>query len=300
MDAAPDLNSGGTGGGGGSAPAASPWRPRPDWLVAFALVFFAVVYAYPLVRLVAWSFWAPGFTFRNFAQIVAEPAYLQAFYNTVEIAGIATAVCLALGYPLAYLMATTDPRPRMILGALILIPFWTSVLVRTLAWVVLLGRNGIINQALLAWGLVERPIPLVFNNIGVQIGMVHVLLPFMVLPLYAVMARIDPSLVTAARSLGASPARAFLAVFAPLSLPGVVAGASLVFLMALGFYVTPALLGGPNEITVATLIEIMVRDLLDWGSGAALGLLLLAGVASVFAAGAVYAGAGRLVGAERA
>lgn len=288
-----------TSGGGAIVPAASFWRSRPDWLVAFALIFFVIVYAYPLVRLMAWSFWAPKFTFRHFTQILGEPAYIQAFYNTFEIAAVSTAVCFVLGYPLAYLMATTGPRARLILAALIMIPFWTSVLVRTLAWVVLLGRNGIINQTLLDWGLIERPLPLVFNYIGVQIGMVHVLLPFMVLPLYAVMARIDPGLVTAARSLGASPLRAFLEVFAPLSLPGVVAGASLVFLMALGFYVTPALLGGPSEITVATLIEIMVRDLLDWGSGAALGLLLLAGVAGVFAAGAVYAGAGRLVGTER-
>jgi putative spermidine/putrescine transport system permease protein len=174
------------------------------------------------------------------------------------------------------------------------------VLARSLAWLILLGRQGVVNQWLVGLGLVDQPVRMLFNAIGVQIGMVHVLLPFMVLPIYAVLARIDPGLPLAARSLGASPARALLYVVLPLSLPGVIAGASLVFILAVGFYITPALLGGPGEITVAALIEMMVRDLLDWGFGAMLSLTLLAMVGGVFGIGVALAGLERLMGTERA
>src|SRR3954466_11301113 len=145
-------------------------------------------------------------------------------------------------------MTTGTPRTRVWLMALVMVPFWTSILVRSFAWVVILGTNGIVNKALIAIGLLERPAKLLYNLLGVEIGMVHVLLPFMIFPLYGVMAQIDEGLVRAARSLGAPPRRALLAVFLPLSLPGVAAGCVLVFLMAVGFYVTPALLGGPQQI----------------------------------------------------
>jgi ABC-type spermidine/putrescine transport system permease subunit I len=156
-----------------------------------------------------------------------------------------------------------------------------------------------VNEWLLAAGAIERPVALLFNSIGVQIGMVHVLLPFMVLPIWAVLSRLDPSLPRAARSLGASPTKAFLHVTLPLSLPGLAAGATLVFMFAIGFYITPALLGGPNDLTIASLIEMVVRDLLDWPFGAMLSLALLALVAAVFALGAIFAGAGRIAGWDR-
>jgi putative spermidine/putrescine transport system permease protein len=278
------------------------WRARPGWLVVFAMGFCAAIYLYPLLKLVAWAFRdeAGHASLANALRLAGDKAYHDAFVNTFEIAGVSTLACLLLGYPLAYLMATTGPRARAVLAAAVLIPFWTSVLARSLAWLILLGRQGVVNQWLVGLGLVDQPVRMLFNAIGVQIGMVHVLLPFMVLPIYAVLARIDPGLPLAARSLGASPARALLYVVLPLSLPGVIAGASLVFILAVGFYITPALLGGPGEITVAALIEMMVRDLLDWGFGAMLSLTLLAMVGGVFGIGVALAGLERLMGTERA
>jgi len=165
---------------------------------------------------------------------------------------------------------------------------------------VILGRRGLINQALLDWGVIDRPLVLIYNMFGVQIGMVHVLLPFMVFPLLSVMGRIDAALVTAARSLGASPRQAFLRIFFPLSLPGVSAGCVLVFLLAVGFYITPALLGGEGQVTFATLIELVVRDLLDWHFGASLGVFLVTVVGTLFALFSALLGLDRLTGEGRA
>jgi ABC-type spermidine/putrescine transport system permease subunit I len=249
-----------------------------------ALAFYVFVYVYPLSRLGAWSFFAHGFTLRFYGELFAEPAYFLALRNTLEISVLVTLLSLLLGYPLAYLMSTTTPRARNLLMALVLVPFWTSILVRTFAWMVILGNNGIINKALIALGIVEQPVRLLFNMIGVQVGMVHVLLPFMVFPLYAVMSRIDPSVTRVARSLGATPGRAFLHVFLPLSLPGIAAGCVLVFLLAIGFYVTPALLGGPGQITLATMIDMMITTFLNWGFAATLGIVLLIVVGGIFIA----------------
>jgi putative spermidine/putrescine transport system permease protein len=187
---------------------------------------------------------------------------------------------------------------RAILGAAIMIPFWTSVLARSLAWVILLGRRGVINDWLTSLGVVDQPMQLLFNSIGVQIGMVHVLLPFMVLPIWSILARLDAGLPMAARSLGASPVRAFVHVVLPLSMPGVAAGATLVFMLAVGFYITPALLGGPQDVTIATLIDTVVRDLLDWPFGATISLTLVAIVGTIFAIGSAIAGTGRIAGLD--
>jgi ABC-type spermidine/putrescine transport system permease subunit I len=197
-------------------------------------------------------------------------------------------------------MSTVSRRVRTLLIVLVLVPFWTSILVRTFAWMVILGRRGLVNQVLLDWGLIDRPLVLVYNMLGVQIGMVHVLLPFMVFPLLSVMARIDTALVAAARSLGASPPQAFRRIFFPLSLPGVAAGCALVFLLAVGFYITPALLGGEGQVTFATLIELVVRDLLDWNFGASLGVFLLTVVGALFALFGALLGLDRLTGEGRA
>ncbi|MFI4986996.1 MAG: ABC transporter permease [Alphaproteobacteria bacterium] len=275
------------------------WRSREGTLVLPALVFYAIVYVYPLSRLGAWSFFDPRFTLHFYRELIAEPAYFKTLANTLKISVLVTLFSFALGYPLAYLMSTTTPRARNLLMALVLVPFWTSVLVRTFAWLVILGSNGLVNKALIALGIVEQPVKLLFNMIGVQIGMVHVLLPFMVFPLYGVMSRIDPSLVRVARSLGATPSRAFLRVFLPLSLPGIAAGCVLVFLLAIGFYITPALLGGPGEITLATMIDMMVTSFLNWGFAATLGIVLLVTVGLIFIAFTSLMGLHRIVGSER-
>lgn len=286
----------------GAARSGRGWRARPGLMVAGALVFCALVYLWPMLTLAGWAFHGDkaGWSFAELLRVAGDEDYHIAFATTFRIAVTTTLVSAFLGYPYAYLMATSSSRLAMLLAAAVMIPFWTSILARSLAWMILLGRKGIINEWLLGLGLIERPLPMLFNSLGVQIGMVHVLLPFMVLPIWAILVRVDQSLPRAARSLGASPARAFWHVTFPLSFPGLAAGCALVFMYAIGFYITPALLGGPSDLTVATLIEMVVRDLLDWPFGAMLSLLLLASVACVFAVGAVVAGAGRLTGAEHA
>ena len=283
---------------GGVAPrrARRYWRSRPEVALLASLAFFLAIYLYPLTRLVAWSLFAPGFTLAQYAKLFGEPAYMQALRNTAEISLGVTVLALVLGYPLAYLVTVVSARTRAVLILLVLVPFWTSVLVRTFAWMVILGKKGIVNQALLGWGLVDRPVPLIYNMVGVQIGMVHVLLPFMVFPLYSVMSRIDLNVIRVARSLGAPPHRVFLHVFLPLSLPGVAAGCLIVFLLAVGFYVTPALLGGPGQITLATMIDMMITTFLNFGFAATLGLLLLAVVAGIFAVVSALLGLNRIVG----
>ena len=265
-----------------------------------SLAFFLAIYLYPLTRLLAWSFFSPGFTFEHYAKLFGEPAYMQALRNTAEISIWVTVLSLALGYPLAYLMTVVSGRVRTLLIVLVLVPFWTSVLVRTFAWMVILGKRGIINQLLVGWGVIDRPLALIYNMLGVQIGMVHVLLPFMVFPLLSVMSRIDVTLVSAARSLGASPRQAFLRIFLPLSVPGVSAGCVLVFLLAVGFYITPALLGGEGQVTFSTLIELVVRDFLDWNFGASLGVFLLTVVGTLFVLFSTLFGLERLTGDSRA
>ena len=278
------------------------WRARPGLMVAGALGFCLLVYLWPMLLLGFWAFHDPkqGWTLAQLARVAGDEDYHAAFVTTFRIAAVTTLVSALVGYPYAYLMATSGPRRAALLAAAVMLPFWTSILARSLAWMILLGRRGIINQWLVGLGLVDRPLALLFNSIGVQIGMVHVLLPFMVLPIWAVLARLDATLPRAARSLGASSARAFWHVTFPLSLPGLIAGITLVFMSAIGFYITPALLGGPADLTIASLIEMVVRDLLDWPFGAILSLTLLACVGVVFAVGAVVAGAGRLTGMDRA
>jgi ABC-type spermidine/putrescine transport system permease subunit I len=259
------------------------WRSREGFLVIPALLFYIFVYVYPLSRIGAWSFFEDGVTLKFYREMLGESMYYRALGNTLEISLLSTALCLLVGYPLAYLMATTAPRARRVLIILVLIPFWTSVLVRTFAWIVILGNNGLLNRVLIALGLTDGPVKLLFNMTGVQIGMVHVLLPFMVFPLLAVMMRIDPNIMRVARSLGASPRRAFADVFLPLSRSGITAGCVLVFLLAVGFYVTPALLGGPGQVTLATMIDMQMNTFLDWGLAASLGIVLLMVVGGIFA-----------------
>jgi len=265
-----------------------------------AAAFLAAVYLLPMMTLLGWAFGDPkgGFTLAQAVKLATEEAYHTAFVTTFRMASIATLVCALLGYPVAYLMATTTPRARILLIAGVMIPLWTSVLARSLAWIILLGKRGLVNEWLLASGIVSAPLPLLFNSFGVQIGMVHVLLPLMVLPIWAVLMRLDHTLTSAARSLGASPTRAFVHVVLPLSLPGLLAGSVLVFMLAVGFYITPALLGGARDITIASLIEMVVRDLLDWPFGAMLSLSLVMLVGMVLAVGALLIGADRLTGAD--
>jgi putative spermidine/putrescine transport system permease protein len=203
--------------------------------------------------------------------------YRDVLLRTFWVSASVTLVCLLFGYPLAYLIATSGPRTSAILLLLVLLPFWTSLLVRTTAWVVVLQSKGVINS-LLAWANIidpALPLQLIYNRAGVLIAMTHILLPFMVLPIYSVMKGISPVYMRAASSLGARPARAFIRVYLPLSLPGISAGALLVFILALGYYITPALVGGPRDQMVSYFIAYFTSNVINWGMAAGLSAILL-------------------------
>lgn len=204
-----------------------------------------------------------------------QQLYIQVFKRTLIIAGGVTLICLFLGFPLAYLLATLPTSTSNLLLICVLLPFWTSLLVRTAAWIVLLQSGGLVNAGLMWTGLIDSPIQLVFNRIGVFFAMVHVLLPFMILPLYSVMKGVSPSYQRAAVSLGAHPFAAFWQVYVPQTLSGIAAGTILVFIMALGYYITPALVGGPSDQMVSYYVAYYTNTTNNWGMAAALGALLL-------------------------
>jgi len=262
-------------------------------LVLPVLVYLGVFYAYPVAAMMFRSVSEPQWTIDNFAQIFAEPVFLQVLWLTARISLIVTLAALLLGYPVAYALARIERSKSNFLMILVLVPFWSSILVRTYAWMVLLGREGIVNQLLLWLGLIESPLRLLNTTFAVYVAMVHVLLPFMILPLYGVLRGLDENLLRAAQSLGAGPTAVFREVLLPLSLPGVSAGCLLVFILALGFFITPALVGGPGDLMIAVLIQQQV-DLLNWPFASALAVVLLAAAFLVFA---VFM---RVLGVERA
>ncbi|RWK57424.1 ABC transporter permease [Mesorhizobium sp.] len=249
------------------------FRGQAFWLVAPALLLLVICLGLPLAIVTLRSFSEPQWGWQNYAWFFGTPVNLAVLQRTFAISAWVTLVCLIAGYPYAYVMTAVGPKMRLILILCVLVPFWVSGVVRTLAWVILLQDSGVINSVIRAVGL--SPVKLIRTQTGVVIGMAQVLLPFMILPLYSVMKTIDLRLMQAARSLGASPARAFAQVYLPLSLPGVYAGAIIVFILALGFYITPALLGGPRSTMLSTLIQNQVLSLLNWGRGGAMGVVLL-------------------------
>lgn len=223
----------------------------------------------------------------GFGSIVpADPdqsIYLAVFGRTLLIGFAVTLFALALGYPLAYWISTLPERGANLAMILVLIPFWTSVLVRVAAWIVLLQSEGLVNRALIDTGLISQPLALLFNRVGVYISMTHILLPFMILPLYSVMKSIPPSYQRAAVSLGSHPFAAFWRVYVPQTYPGVGAGALLVFILAIGYYITPALLGGPNDQMVSYYVAYFTNVTINWGMACALGGLLLAATLVLYA-----------------
>lgn len=246
-----------------------------------ALAFVLVFFLWPVARLLLQS--VEGGSLAPYEKALGDGLYVQVLLDTVLIATYVSAICLLLGYPVAYFLATAPP-PWPTLGIVfVLLPFWTSILVRTYGWMVLLGRNGIINRTLLDLGLVSAPLPLLNNLTGVLVGMVHVLLPYMIFPLYAVMRRVDAGLLAAAAGLGAPGWQIFRRVYLPLTLPGMLAGVTLVFILSIGFFITPALLGGGRVIMIAVLIEKQVREFLNWEFAAALSAVLLATTLLVYA-----------------
>ncbi|PSL13479.1 ABC transporter permease [Shimia abyssi] len=242
-----------------------------------AVVTILIVVFLPIFWLSSLSFYnaAGELSLENYARIFESALYRRTFVVTFQISIVVTVICVLLGYPLCYWLTRMPDKIAAILMVFVLVPFWTSVLVRTYAWLVLLQRNGIINSSLMSLGIIDEPLQLAHNLTGSIIGMVHIMLPFLVLPLYATMRNIDGDLVRAAVGLGSSPRGAFWRVFFPMSLPGLFAGIVLVFILSLGFFVTPALLGGGRVQMLAQRIESTITVYSNWGAASALGVVLL-------------------------
>jgi ABC-type spermidine/putrescine transport system permease subunit I len=252
------------------------WRFGAWILILPAGAFLLLVFVLPLARFFSLAFRSDSGPFGPFAALAASDVYREVFVNTLLVSASVTGLALLLAWPLAYLLTRLDGLRFVLVLYGVLFPLWISVLVRTFAWMLLLERNGPINRGLEWVGVIERPLALLFNTTGELIGMVHVLLPYAVLPLYAAMSRIDRRLLLASDGLGASLLDTFRHIYFPLSLPGLVAGATFVFLLSLGFFITPALLGGPKAMTLSMLIASFVSERLAWDMAAAASLVLLA------------------------
>ena len=223
-----------------------------------------------------------------------QAIYLDIFARTFWMGAVITAICLALAYPLAYLLANLPTRQGNLLMIMVLLPFWTSILVRVAAWIVLLQSGGLINSALIKLGVIDQPLELVFNRAGVYISMVHIMLPFMILPIYSVMKGISPSYMRAAISLGCHPFASFWRVYFPQTLAGVGAGCLLVFILSIGYYITPALLGSPSDQMVSYFVAFYTNTTINWGMATALGGLLLVATLLLYMVYSWLVGAGRL------
>lgn len=256
-----------------------PWLMTP--IAAFYLLFFGV----PLAQMVWQSIWnESGFTLHGYIEIMRGPGYWKIMGYTFLIGVGTLAIVLATSYPVAYWLVRRTKTWVVICMAFVLVPFWSSGLVRTYAWTVILGRQGIVNTTLLELGVIDQPFAFIGTHTAVIVGLAYYLLPYMILCLYSAMNGIDRNLMKAAMSLGASPLRAFMHVFVPLTKPGVFAGSFLVFMLAIGMYITPALLGGPEQVTLPLVIALQINEALDWTLAAALSvvLLMLTGVIQVF------------------
>ncbi len=253
------------------------------WFYITPSVFFlAVVFIFPISLFLSKSVFDPAPTLEHLVHLLDNPVFFKVLWITFKISFTVTLTALLIGYPIAYLLTVVSERARNLLMILVLIPFWTSLLVRTYAWMVLLGRKGIINQILIYLELIDQPVKMLYTTFAVNVGMVQMMTPFMVLALFSVMKGIERGLLQAAGSLGASKFQAFIRIYLPLSLPGIGAGCLLVFIYSLGFFITPALLGGRKDIMLSMLIEEQVSSLLNWGFGAVLALLLLLATAVFF------------------
>lgn len=251
-------------------------RPSPYWLlVAPAVVMLLVLYAAPIINVLLLSFTDPKPGFGNYAKIIESDTVGRLIWTTIRLCLITTVCAVTLGYIVAYAMLHALHHVRRRMMAILLISFWISVLVRSFAWLMLLGHNGLVNNALIAMGLIAEPIAFVRNELGVLIGMTEYMVPYAILPLLANMQGIDTRVLSASRSLGASGVQTFLRVFLPLTKPGIIAASLLVFISSLGFYVTPAILGGGKVQMIAEYISVQLLVTVRWGTAAMLATLML-------------------------
>jgi putative spermidine/putrescine transport system permease protein len=278
-------------------PPATATRRRRDWrsvrLLMPALLLLVIFFLLPVLSLLLRSVLEPSLGLQNYAQLVGSTTYLRVFGNTFLVAGVVTLATLAIGFPTAWLLAIAPRKLSSLLFAVMLLSMWTNLLARTFAWMVLLQQTGPINRMLMALGIISEPLTLVNNLIGVTIGMTYIMLPFLVMPLHATLRSIDPSTLRAAAICGASRWQAFWRVLVPLAMPGVASGALMVFVMALGYFVTPALLGGASYMMLAELIAQLVQQLLNWGLAGAAAFVLLAVTLSLYALQLRFTGSAR-------
>ena len=262
--------------------ATAPSRPLPIfkdtayWVMALIpAIFIAGFYLTPVINVMVRSVTEPVIGFGNYAVIIENAAIQTVLGKTAYICLATTSLTLLLGYITAYAMVHAPPREQRIMFFLVILSFWISVLIRTFAWIAVLQPRGLFNDVLIGLGLIDRPLRLVRNDLGVIIGMVHYMLPYAILPLFANMQTIDKSLVPAARALGATRTRAFFTVFLPLSLPGLAGAAILVTIFASGFYITPAILGGGKVVMIAEYISVQMQETLKGGLATSLATILM-------------------------
>lgn len=278
-------------------PPATGVRRRRDWrnvrLLMPALLLLVIFFMLPVLSLLLRSVLEPTPGLHNYAQLLGSTTYLRVFGNTFLVATVVTVVTVAIGFPTAWLLAIAPRKLSSLLFAILLLSMWTNLLARTFAWMVLLQQTGPINRLLMALGVINEPLTLVNNLIGVTIGMTYIMLPFLVMPLHATLRGIDPSTLRAAAICGASRSQAFWRVLVPLAMPGVASGALMVFVMALGYFVTPALLGGASYMMLAELIAQLVQQLLNWGLAGAAAFVLLTVTLALYALQLRFTGGAR-------
>ncbi|MBU2645996.1 ABC transporter permease [bacterium] len=269
---------------------------RQFLLVLPALIALLLFFVIPIGSIFVKSLFDPDLTFKHYIYFFQNPLYTRVLWITLQISVLATLTSLIIGYPLAYVLRRAKPTVRSGFMMCIVLSFIISLLVRNYSWIMVLQRNGVVNMLLTTLGIVEFPLKMLHNKIGVMVGMTHIFIPYIVFPIYSVMTGIDLSLEKAAQNLGASRWQTFWRISFPLSLPGIGAGALLVFIMSIGFFITPALLGGRKEQMLSNLIQIQVVDLLNWSFASAMSVILLAVTLIIFAFYNRYLGVERLWG----
>lgn len=247
-----------------------------DLLIILPLVYVLALFVLPIGRVLSLGIYDHGFTLRYFYDLLMHPTYLRVLLYTILVSSISTAITALIAYPVGYVIAGSSPKASRLLLAFVIVPLFTSGLIRVYAWASILAPKGVINQLLIYLGVIGQPLNMIYNSFGLYIGNVHILLPYMILSLLSVMRGIDTRLVPAAMTLGASPARAFFTIYFPLTIPGLAAGSVVTFMLSVGAYIIPAALGGARQTMIAMVVETEVMEYLHWGLAAAIASVLLA------------------------
>lgn len=244
------------------------------WMVLFLAIPLMIIVVFSFLSRGVYGTVEPVFQLNNFVELF-QPMYLKVFWSSILISFITTLLCLAMGYPFAYYVAMQSPKLRNKLMLFVIVPFWTNSLIRVYAWIILLRKEGLINQLLLTLNLIDEPLKMLYNYFGIVVGMVYTLLPFMILPLYASIEKLERQYVEAARDLGANSMNVFLHVTLPLTMPGITAGSMLVFIPTLGYFFIPDLMGGGKQMIIGNLIKQQFLTARNWPFGSALAIILI-------------------------